>query len=64
MTIADLVAHVRSWAMRDANRVYARFLEGVPAMPDEAIADVVRFAKTKRGAEMALVHALKPKGYL
>lgn len=64
MPIADLVAHVRRWAMRDANRVYARFLEGVPSMSDEAIADVVRFAKTKRGAEMALVHALKPKGYL
>ncbi len=64
MSIADLVAHVRRWAMRDANRVYARFLEGVPSMSDEAIADVVRFAKTTRGAEMALVHALKPKGYL
>lgn len=62
MSIADLVAHVRTWVK--TTRVYSRFLEGVPSMSDEAIADVVRFAKTTRGAEMALVHALKPKGYL
>lgn len=63
MPIAALVAHVRRWIATDANGVYRRFLEVVPTMSDEAIADVVRFAKTTRGAEMALVHALKDRRY-
>jgi hypothetical protein len=63
MPIADLVAHVRRWIATDAKGVYRRFLEVVPTMPDEAIADIVRFARTPRGAEMALVHALKDRRY-
>lgn len=61
MPLSDLVAHVRRWVSSPTpNRFYGRFLERVHTMPDDAIADAVRFAKTPRGAEMAIVRAVKP----
>lgn len=62
MTIPQLVQHVRAWLPR-APKAYGRFLDLASTMSDEGIADVVRFAKTPHGAEMALVHHLKTKGY-
>jgi hypothetical protein len=61
-TVADLVAHVRTW-LPNANGHYRRYLDVVGKMSDEQIANVVRFASTPRGAEMAIVHAAKQQGY-
>ena len=64
MPIPDLVAHVRTWARLGANRAYARFLERVATMSDAQLADIVRFAKTTRGAEMLVARHTQQGGYL
>lgn len=61
MPIQSLVAHIRAWvAGPKPNSFYRRYLDRVRAMSDEQIADVVRFAKTTRGAEMAICRAIHP----
>lgn len=59
-TIPELVAHIRKW-MPTATKHYGRFLDHAARLSDEQIADIVRFAKSRRGAEMALVHAINPR---
>ena len=60
MTVADLVAHIRIWTTTDTpKRFYGRYLDQVALWGDDQIAEVVRFVKTRRGAEMAMAHHLK-----
>lgn len=60
MSIADLVAHVRVWTTTDTpKRYYGRYLDLVRGWSDDQIAEVVRFVKTTRGAEMAVAHVVK-----
>jgi hypothetical protein len=60
MTIADLVTHLRSWLRSPKpNGFYARFLDHALLLTDEQIADIVRFARTTRGAEMALIRSVR-----
>ena len=63
MPIATLVAHIRVWANLRGRNPFSRFLDVVAGWSDDQIADIVRFAKTTRGAEMAVAHVAKQKGY-
>jgi hypothetical protein len=60
--LAVLVAHLRRWVsdpMAQPKAFYRRHLDAVAAMSDADIAECVRWAKTTRGAEMALVHHIR-----
>ena len=62
MTIATLVAHLRRWLadpMVQPKAYYARYLDQATRLTDTEIADIIRFAKTTRGAQMALVHHIR-----
>jgi len=54
--LAVLVAHLRRWVTMHPKAFYRRHLDAVATMSDADIAECVRWAKTTRGAEMALVH--------
>lgn len=62
MPLYDLVAHVRSWIANPTKCpavYYRRHLDAVHQMSDQDVADAIRFARTPRGAEMALINHLK-----
>lgn len=56
MSIADLVAHIRRWLATGPKAFYRRHLDAAMAMSDDQIADIVRFACSRTGAQMALTH--------
>jgi len=62
MSLSDLVAHLRRWVsdpMVQPKAFYARYLDVATRMTDAQIADIVRFAKTTKGAQMALVRHIQ-----
>lgn len=62
LSIPTLVAHLRAWVTNPSMQpagFYRRHLDFVTAMSDEAIAEAVRWARSTRGAEMALVHYVR-----
>jgi len=62
MSLTDLVAHLRRWLsdpIAQPKAYYARYLDQATRLTDTEIADIIRFAKTTRGAQMALVHHIR-----
>lgn len=64
MSLPLLVAHIRGWLKAGPKAFYGRFLDQAQALSDADLTEMLRFARTKRGAEMAVVHHIQPKGYL